>query len=82
MTATQEYIEVKPGMYKAQAFRLAFGHVEFQMAGTLEGEIDFVMQPNGARYRTVQISLDEAKALYEALGACIADVTNQPGRWV
>jgi hypothetical protein len=58
--------ERKARTYSAKTFTAGV----FQMSGTLDGYIDFVMYRKG----TEQLSLDEARALIAALNGAVADV--------
>ena len=56
--------------YEAKRFDAPVGCAKFEIAGTLDGFIDFALPSRG----TYQLTLDEARAIVAALNSAIDDV--------
>lgn len=71
-----EVVTIRAKFYDAKLFRAPTELGEFQAAGTLEGEIDFVVpRVPGRKGGTWGLTIAEAKAVIAMLQRAVSDVT-------
>lgn len=68
-------VQFRPRSYEAKGQTVIASGFKFEMAGTLDGWVDFAITHADGSYRTYQITRDDARSIIASLHAVVNDIT-------